>query len=101
MSARPGLCGGHRATGVPTAIANQRIVSGLPANRETSPFVDTSGFIGPNPTDEPITSGSCEERGQRDCKVSGHQPPSARILNRRGKYIDEPIRYCEGVGQRT
>ena len=23
MSARPGLCGGHRATGVPTAIANK------------------------------------------------------------------------------
>jgi hypothetical protein len=23
MSARPGLCGGHRVTGVPTAIANQ------------------------------------------------------------------------------
>jgi hypothetical protein len=23
MSARPDLCGGHRATGVPTAIANQ------------------------------------------------------------------------------
>ena len=22
MSARPGLCGGHRATGVPTAIAS-------------------------------------------------------------------------------
>jgi hypothetical protein len=22
MSARPGLCGGHRVTGVPTAIAN-------------------------------------------------------------------------------
>jgi hypothetical protein len=22
MNARPGLCGGHRATGVPTAIAN-------------------------------------------------------------------------------
>src|SRR6202140_5439860 len=26
MSARPGLCGGHRATGVPTAIANLRAV---------------------------------------------------------------------------
>jgi hypothetical protein len=24
MSARPGLCGGHRATGVPTAIANRK-----------------------------------------------------------------------------
>jgi len=24
MSARPGPCGGHRATGVPTAIANHR-----------------------------------------------------------------------------
>ncbi len=25
-SARPGLCGGHRATGVPTAIANHRFI---------------------------------------------------------------------------
>jgi hypothetical protein len=29
MSARPGLCGGHRATGVPTAIANHDDEFGL------------------------------------------------------------------------
>src|SRR5882724_8818611 len=28
MSARPGLCGGHRATGVPTAITNRPKISG-------------------------------------------------------------------------
>ncbi len=27
MSARPGLCGGHQATGVPTAIANDESVT--------------------------------------------------------------------------
>ena len=27
MSARPGLCGGHRVTGVPTAIANNHFSS--------------------------------------------------------------------------
>ena len=27
MSARPGLCGGHPATGVPTAIANEELTA--------------------------------------------------------------------------
>jgi len=36
MSARPGLCGGHRATGVPTAITNLRVMHNSDSDSESN-----------------------------------------------------------------
>jgi hypothetical protein len=35
-----------------------RSTSGLPTNRELAPLINTRAFVGTNPMDEPIPSGS-------------------------------------------
>ena len=47
MSARPGLCGGHRVTGVPTAIAKYEVLLSRPSQLSSSAWAGVTRYEGP------------------------------------------------------
>jgi hypothetical protein len=48
-------------------FGNNHLASELLTIRELAPLINTSAFVGINPTDDPITSGLRVNREQSDC----------------------------------